>query len=131
HWQGDHGVHEVSPDTLATALMTLSNHPGEYLDAHAWQFTPSSFRAILDLVFALGLSPLRIERVYETILGACGFYAVLREASDERPPPIDTALPPDFDEQAYLIANPDVAQAGVDPRIHYITFGRRENRRLR
>jgi hypothetical protein len=35
-----------------------------------------------------------------------------------------------FDPEAYLIANPDVAAAGVDPRKHYLTIGRKEGRRL-
>lgn len=36
-----------------------------------------------------------------------------------------------FDAQLYLAANPDVAKAGVDPRLHYHKFGRREGRPLR
>lgn len=36
-----------------------------------------------------------------------------------------------FDPQLYLLANPDVAAAGVDPAQHYLHFGLREKRRLR
>lgn len=36
-----------------------------------------------------------------------------------------------FDPQLYLLANPDVAAAGVDPAQHYLLHGRREKRRLR
>ena len=36
-----------------------------------------------------------------------------------------------FDPQQYLAANPDVAQAGVDPLEHYLHHGHRERRRLR
>lgn len=36
-----------------------------------------------------------------------------------------------FDEQAYLAANPDVAQAGMNAREHYVRHGHAERRRLR
>lgn len=36
-----------------------------------------------------------------------------------------------FDAQLYLLANPDVAAAGVDPAQHYLQHGIREKRRLR
>jgi chondroitin 4-sulfotransferase 11 len=38
---------------------------------------------------------------------------------------------PAFDPQLYLLANPDVAAAGVDPEQHYLEHGKREKRRLR
>lgn len=41
----------------------------------------------------------------------------------------DTA--PAFDPALYLLANPDVAAAGVDPSLHYLQYGRQEKRRLR
>jgi SAM-dependent methyltransferase len=34
-----------------------------------------------------------------------------------------------FDAEAYLLANPDVAQAGVDPQRHLLEFGIREGRK--
>lgn len=43
----------------------------------------------------------------------------------------DSRLPPDFDRMAYLLANPDVAAAGMDPVRHFIEYGLKENRRLR
>jgi Phytanoyl-CoA dioxygenase (PhyH) len=41
------------------------------------------------------------------------------------------AVPPGFDPEAYLKANPDVAAAGVDPIQHWREFGQREGRPLR
>jgi hypothetical protein len=35
-----------------------------------------------------------------------------------------------FDPERYLLANPDVAAAGVDPTTHYLQYGRHERRRL-
>lgn len=37
----------------------------------------------------------------------------------------------EFDPDLYLAANPDVAQAGVNPFEHYLRHGRKERRRLR
>jgi hypothetical protein len=37
-------------------------------------------------------------------------------------------LPKDFDKDFYLLANPDVAAAGVDPALHYVTYGYHEGR---
>ena len=37
-------------------------------------------------------------------------------------------LPRDFDAQAYLLLNPDVARAGVDPAEHYLRHGYAEGR---
>lgn len=42
---------------------------------------------------------------------------------------IYAALPSDFDTQKYLDLNPDVANSGVDPEVHFITYGQFENRR--
>jgi hypothetical protein len=38
------------------------------------------------------------------------------------------SLPEDFDPQGYLLLNPDVRKAGVDPVQHYLEFGYREQR---
>lgn len=40
-------------------------------------------------------------------------------------------IAPDFNDAAYLAANPDVAAAGVDAAEHYWDYGRREGRRIR
>lgn len=40
-------------------------------------------------------------------------------------------LPPDFSAEAYLLHNPDVAAAGMDPERHYLIHGWREGRRFR
>lgn len=40
-------------------------------------------------------------------------------------------MPPDFDAEAYLFHNTDVANAGVDPKLHYLAHGRVEQRRYR
>ena len=42
----------------------------------------------------------------------------------------ETGLPPGFDPVAYLIFNPDVAAARMDPVQHYLSHGAREGRRF-
>lgn len=40
-------------------------------------------------------------------------------------------LPADFDPAEYLALNPDVKEIGVDPEIHFLTYGQQENRKYR
>lgn len=49
-----------------------------YIDVHAWQFTPDSFRAITQRLFDLGLSPLAPTRVYPTRHGTQEFFVVMK-----------------------------------------------------
>ena len=51
---------------------------GEYIDRHAWQFTPDSFRTILRLLNELGLVALRPVRVYNSLFPTNEFWAVLQ-----------------------------------------------------
>jgi hypothetical protein len=52
---------------------------------------------------------------------------------DENPRPVQQplTLPPWFDPRLYLIANPDVADAGMDAGEHYLNFGWHEGRATR
>jgi hypothetical protein len=47
------------------------------------------------------------------------------------PTPQRVPVPPGFDPDAYLKANPDVAVSGIDPAKHWVEFGQREGRPLR
>jgi hypothetical protein len=51
-----------------------------------------------------------------------------RHGAKERRP-FCIKVPADFDPTLYLALNPDVAQAGIDPLIHYTLHGVQENRR--
>jgi hypothetical protein len=50
----------------------------EYVDAHAWKFTPFSFGQAITVLNSLGLQPWRIHAIYDTAPGSNEFYAVLR-----------------------------------------------------
>ena len=132
HWHGDHGEPRLksTPIAILDALDHYRRHPGKYLDTHAWQFVPESFREIVQLLFDLGMIPLRPERIYPTVFGSNEFYAVLENVGIN-PAALRTPLPDDFDDEAYLDANPDVRAAGVDPRLHFVQYGIHEKRKLR
>lgn len=44
---------------------------------------------------------------------------------------MSVVLPSDFDAEAYLFHNPDVAAAKMDPTLHYLAHGWQEGRRYR
>jgi len=79
HWQGDSGgitdKHRMEREKQALERFNLSD--GEYIDVHAWQFTPSAFSAIIHGLGAHKLTSLRLERAYNTPRGAHEFTAVL------------------------------------------------------
>ncbi len=132
HWLGDHGApaYKISSYAIRGGLDLFLNNKDVYLDAHAWQFTPASFREIIQLLFDLGITQFRPLRVYETIFGSNEFYAVLEKSAES----VDCSyreLPAGFDERLYLLANPDVAEAGESGKSHYLMYGRREGRKLR
>lgn len=59
NWQTDGQPIEIwGNKDLALSMMSASKR-GEYVDMHAWAFTPASFRVILNDLFDLGLTKLR------------------------------------------------------------------------
>jgi SAM-dependent methyltransferase len=84
HWRGD----PVDPDGGATiaertriALREFDDARGSYIDVHAWQFTPASFREITSLLCELGYSSMQPVRVYDTGYGRNEFTAILQKAA--------------------------------------------------
>lgn len=132
HWKGDHGQPAYAADEarLAHGVDIVASSGGAYIDSHAWQFIPDTFREITRLLFELGYSVFRPVVVYDTARNSNEFYAVLQKVQ-EHANSVLARLPPDFDPELYLQANPDVARAGVDPAGHYRCYGAREGRRLR
>ncbi len=133
HWAGDHGApgYKSRPAAISEALDRFAAQRGAYVDVHAWQFVPSSFRSVIDTLSSLSWIPFTAERVYATVTGSNEFYAVLSKSRDDVKPLPALSLPESFDADAYLAANPDVALAGADAASHYIAFGRKEGRKLR
>lgn len=85
HWAGDHG--DPAKGRAARIRAALDRHEaadGGYVDVHAWQFTPSSFREAIDMLAALGLIGLEVGEVYDTVRGRNEFCAVLRPGAAAR-----------------------------------------------
>ena len=86
HWLGDHGPSPfdapITPATIEAVQQTMNRievTPG-YIDTHAWQFTPDSFRLLIELLQRAGLIRFEVERLYPTTRNAFEFYAILRRA---------------------------------------------------
>ena len=80
HWAGDHadpGYRDSIPGRTRAAVEEHAAAAGGYVDVHAWQFTPESFRALTGTLHVGGWSPLRPLRVYETPHGRNEFTAIL------------------------------------------------------
>ena len=72
-WNRDaHGTPTLMLPPLVAAEKCLQAQSGAYIDAHAWTFTPSSFRLALHDLHALGFVSLRETRFHETV--DCEFF---------------------------------------------------------
>ncbi len=81
HWNGDHAdpnYFDSRAERTRSAIAEYNQAAGQYIDVHAWQFTPHEFRELLVSLLGLGKSRFEVERVYETPLGRNEFCAVLR-----------------------------------------------------
>jgi SAM-dependent methyltransferase len=79
HWFGDHGAVTDDLSRIEKAIHDFKSYPGSYIDVHAWQFTPLSFRKILTDLYGLHYTKLSPIRVYNTPHGWNEFYAILRK----------------------------------------------------
>jgi len=80
HWTGDHGVPRFR-DNLSSVSVAMSQYDtsaGAYIDVHAWQFTPQSFRSGIEVLSNLGLIGLEVEQVYATPHNTFEFCAILK-----------------------------------------------------
>ena len=79
HWNGDHGAPPImaSRDQVRRAIAAHEVRPDAYIDVHAWQFTPRSFRTLVRIIAELGLSRLELTSVYPTVRPRNEFCAVL------------------------------------------------------
>ena len=79
HWLGIHGqARGESQDAQLLNEESLRRaRAGEYVDVHAWQFTPSSFRENIQRLFDEGEINLEPQRVHNTGFAKIEFMAVL------------------------------------------------------
>ncbi len=78
HWRGDHDdVSALEAERIAWVTQHLEEKGDDYIDVHAWHFTPEVLRRILSTLADLELSPFKRFRVYDTPLNRNEFMAVL------------------------------------------------------
>lgn len=83
HWKGDHG-HNRPGSPLEGGLqhqfleqVNKYYNETEYIDVHAWKFSPPSFRTLFNDLYDLNIIDLQILRLYPTIKNSNEFYVVL------------------------------------------------------
>jgi SAM-dependent methyltransferase len=81
HWNGDHGsrIIDESTDIIHEAITEASRYDLEYIDCHAWRFTPDTFRSIVATLASLKLTPMEPLRVYNSVRGTSEFTAILQK----------------------------------------------------
>jgi len=84
HWQNDNGPYpyeqDITPEWIAKVkdLMAQADKlKDQYVDTHAWQFTPNSFAHSVQTLYALGLQPWKVLAIFETQFGTNEFFAIL------------------------------------------------------
>jgi SAM-dependent methyltransferase len=81
HWKGDHGFRLIdeNPNIIQEAIIEASRYDQEYIDCHAWRFTPDTFRSIITTLSNLKLTPMEPLRVYNSVRGTSEFTAILQK----------------------------------------------------
>ncbi|WP_019832301.1 class I SAM-dependent methyltransferase [Sphingomonas sp. PR090111-T3T-6A] len=90
HWRGDHGPQRDADfaDRIGRALKDHDDADGGYIDVHAWQFTPASFRVVIETLRDLHLTAFDIEEIYDTPRDRQEFCAILTKHRAERLTPL-------------------------------------------
>jgi SAM-dependent methyltransferase len=77
YWAGERAQ---PPDVVKRAREVLSRYraaPNDYVDVHAWYFTPATFAEIIRLLQELGHISLRVARMYPSLLNNNEFWVAL------------------------------------------------------
>jgi len=79
HWQNIRMQRpRISKDLIKAAIAEWRAANGDYVDVHAWYFTPDSFSEIINTLHTLDLIGLRVERIYPTRYACHEFWTILR-----------------------------------------------------
>ncbi len=79
HWMGYHGEYTLNKRSFIKVIDRYENSENNYIDVHAWRFTPESFGAIVHELGDLGLITLKLHRLCHTLWGRQEFCAILRK----------------------------------------------------
>jgi hypothetical protein len=70
--------HHIDFGKVKTAVAEWRASKGQYIDVHAWYFTPESFKEMVSLLNNLDYINLRVERLYPTRSGSLEFWTILK-----------------------------------------------------
>ena len=79
HWLGNHGTYTLTRDALSGLLRDIEACHGEYIDGHAWKFTPDTFGEIISGLNSLGYIHLSIRQLCQTLWGRFEFLTILQK----------------------------------------------------
>jgi 2-polyprenyl-3-methyl-5-hydroxy-6-metoxy-1,4-benzoquinol methylase len=83
HWRNDSGLQtiDICENSLINAINEYNDaiNNNKYIDVHSLQFTPSSFKKIINLLNATKYIDFKVERVYPTVYGSCEFFVILKK----------------------------------------------------
>lgn len=80
HWQGDHGnPARQRTARVKAAIEEYEAADGDYIDVHAWYFTPPGFQSVITVLGELELIGLEIAGLYHTAHGRNEFCAILKK----------------------------------------------------
>lgn len=77
HWAGEHGDININIKTKLTNALCEIKENNNYIDVHAWQFTPESFKQIIDTLLSLSIINLKIKHIWNTPFNSNEFCVVL------------------------------------------------------
>ena len=77
HWRGQHGVLDNITERIKNAITEYVTN--EYVDVHAFYFTPASFSQIISLLNQLGYIDFKINKLHDTPPNNIEFYCVLEK----------------------------------------------------
>jgi hypothetical protein len=81
HWNADHGERPSISDLsikITNAKDEYYQAAENYIDVHAWQFTPDNFANIIEILNHLKISNLKIDELNKTPHGRFEFTAILK-----------------------------------------------------
>ncbi|MGB5864232.1 MAG: hypothetical protein WBG95_08005 [Sulfitobacter sp.] len=81
HWADDHfdeGYHANTSQRALAAISLFETSKGDYIDCHAWRFTPDSFAHICSNLYQMKKTRLRLEAVGDTRVNTLEFSAIFR-----------------------------------------------------
>jgi hypothetical protein len=85
HWksgeQQNHGSQYKDKSLLGAVMQEFreAKESGKYLDVHNYQFTPQGLAHIVDMLYEMRLTKLRVHRLYETVLDQFEFGIVMKK----------------------------------------------------